>query len=169
MDIVSKNFDCVVIGSSAGGIDALTTLFTNFPGHFPIPIVIVQHIARGLDLDFYLPVFLNERTDLTVKEAEEKEKIRLGHVYVAPPGYHLIIERDKTLSLSLEVPACYSIPGIDVLFETAADAFRNRLIGIVLTGASADGSEGLKKIKEMGGYTIVQNPLEAKSPIMPES
>jgi two-component system chemotaxis response regulator CheB len=104
---------------------------------------------------------------LKIKYAEDKEKIRKGCVYIAPPDYHLLIEDDRTFSLSVDAPVNYSRPSIDVLFESASDVFSEHIIGIILTGANSDGSLGLKRIKERGGLTIVQSPQSAEYPVMP--
>jgi two-component system chemotaxis response regulator CheB len=128
---------------------------------------VVQHRLPAPD-DF-LAFSLNESCQLTVKEADEKELIKPGCVYIAPANYHLLVERDKTLSLSVEAKVCYSRPSIDVLFETAAEVYLSGLIGIILTGANNDGTAGLKKIKEKGGLTIAQNPATAESALMPRS
>ena len=112
---------------------------------------------------------LNESCPLTVKEADEKEPIKPGFVYIAPANYHLLVEQNKTLSLSIDSKVCYSRPSIDVLFETAAEAYLSGLIGIILTGANDDGTIGLKKIKEKGGLTIAQDPATAESGVMPLS
>ena len=104
-----------------------------------------------------------------VKEAEEKDPIKPGHVYVAPANYHLLVERDQTMSLSVDAKVCYSRPSIDVLFETAAEVYRSGLVGVILTGASDDGTAGLKRIKEQGGLTIAQDPATAEYAVMPRS
>ncbi|MBF0518165.1 MAG: chemotaxis protein CheB, partial [Nitrospirae bacterium] len=111
--------------------------------------------------------FFSKIVRLKVKYAEDKEKIQNGFIYIAPPDYHLLIEDDKTFSLSVDPRVNYSRPSIDVLFETAADAFTKHCFGIILTGANSDGSVGLKRIKERGGTTIVQNPESAQYPAMP--
>jgi two-component system, chemotaxis family, protein-glutamate methylesterase/glutaminase len=160
-------FECVAIGASAGGLQALRTLLSGLPAAFPIPIVIVQHVGpRG---DFYLSEVLDRATAIAVKEAEDKELMHSQTAYVAPAGYHLLVERDGTLSLSVDEKVNFCRPAIDPLFESAADAFGQGLIGIVLTGANADGAKGLVRIKEKGGYAIVQDPRSAESPCMPQA
>ncbi len=158
-------FEVIVIGSSAGGLNALKYIITNLSDNFNIPIIIVQHIAPNFDSRF--PDLLNNKTGQIVKEVEEKEKIKKGFIYFAPPNYHILIEKDKSFSLSCEEKRNYSRPSIDILFESAAEIYFEKLIGIILTGANRDGAEGLKKIKEFGGFTIVQNPKEALSSTMP--
>ncbi len=158
-------YNAVVIGASAGGFHALGKLIPKFPKEFSIPIFIVQHTSPASDN--YLAKFLNKLSNLKVKEADEKEEIRSGYVYIAPPNYHLLIEEDHTISLSTEEKKNYSRPSIDILFETAAIAYGNGLIGVVLTGANNDGAEGLFAIKNAGGYCIVQKPKDAEVETMP--
>jgi two-component system, chemotaxis family, protein-glutamate methylesterase/glutaminase len=161
------DYKAVVIGASVGGVKALQNVLAPLPADFALPILVVQH--RMPAPDDFLVFSLSESCRLTVKEADEKESIKPGHVYVAPANYHLLVERDETLSLSVDARVCYSRPSIDVLFETAAEVYRSGLIGIVLTGANHDGTAGLKKIKEKGGLTIVQDPATAESSYMPRS
>ncbi len=158
-------YKAVVIGASAGGMYAIKTLLASLPGNFRIPIIIVQHLAP--DSDNYLVEFLDKNTGLTVKEADEKEVVKGGFVYVCPPNYHILVEENMSISLSADEKVNYSRPSIDVLFYSAADAFQESLIGIVLTGANDDGARGLFYIKKKGGLGIVQNPSEAESPQMP--
>jgi two-component system chemotaxis response regulator CheB len=160
-------YKAIVIGSSAGGINALTKVLSVLPADFSLPIVIVQHLHP--ESGHHLPHILGTKSALKIKQADEKELIKKGWVYLAPPNYHLLIEEDFTFSLSLESPVNYSRPSIDVLFESAVYAYRQHLIGIILTGANHDGSLGLKKIKEMGGFTIVQDPKTAEADAMPKS
>ncbi len=158
-------YKAVVMGSSAGGINALKVILPAIPADFPVPIFIVQHISALSDN--YMAKFLNNLSKIRVKEADEKEKIEASTAYIAPPNYHLLVEEDFTLSLSVEEKINYSRPSIDITFETSALAYGRQLVGIVLTGANSDGSKGLLTVKQHGGYTIVQNPLEAESNIMP--
>ncbi|MCK5716810.1 MAG: chemotaxis protein CheB [Thiomargarita sp.] len=160
-------FEAVVIGSSAGGIKALSTLLSALPKDFPLPIIIVQHLYPHSVSR--LAQILEKKSYLSIKEADEKEKIVGGMVYIAPPNYHLLIEEDRTLSLSVEGPVNYSRPSVDVLFASAAFAYNNRLIGIILTGANNDGNFGVKQIKERGGYIIVQDPVTAEADSMPKA
>ncbi|OQW93185.1 MAG: chemotaxis protein CheB [Beggiatoa sp. IS2] len=162
-----QQFTAVVMGSSAGGIKALSTVLESLPRNFPLPIVIVQHLHPNSN--GYLVHILGAKCTLMVKQAEEKEHIKSGIVYLAPPNYHLLIEEDRTFSLSLEERVNFSRPSIDVLFESAVYAYRHQLIGVILTGANSDGSLGLKKIKQVGGYAIVQDPDTAEADAMPRS
>jgi len=160
-----SKYKLVVIGSSAGGLSALEKLLTPLPAGFSMPVVAVQHVSPHSEN--YMTTYLNEKCNLTVKEADEKELLKAGVVYIAPPNFHVLIEEDHTISLSVEEKVNFSRPSIDVLFETAADVFRNKVIGIVLTGGNQDGALGLKAIKDHGGLTIVQSPDEAHVDIMP--
>ena len=161
------DYEVIVIGVSAGGMKALRKIIPKLPLNFPSPIAIVQHLYPHSD-DF-LVTDLNERSKLTVKQADEKEKLKPGFVYFAPSNYHLLIENDKTFSLSVNDLVNFARPAIDVLFETAAEAFKEKTLGIVLTGANHDGSQGAKKIKEYGGLVIVQDPESAEADIMPRA
>ncbi len=163
----SKKYQAIVIGSSAGGIQALATVLSPLPKDFPLPIIIVQHLHPNSNS--YLSRILQHHTQLQVKQADEKELILNSWVYIAPPGYHLLIEENRTFSLSIDKPVKYARPSVDVLFETAAYAYQEHLIGIILTGANNDGCDGVKKIKNMGGYIIVQDPKTAVASSMPEA
>jgi len=166
-NITCRNYEAVAIGTSAGGMRALERLFSQMNNNCSLAFVVVQHVSPGSD-DYYIQ-YLNEKSNLTIKQADEKESIQKGHVYVAPPDYHLLVEEDKTLSLSIDRKINYSRPSIDLMFETAAFAYESSLIGIVLTGANKDGSMGLKKIKGSGGITIVQDPKTAEVSMMPQA
>lgn len=164
---ISHCFEAVVIGASAGGIKAINHVLAPLPNDFPLPIIIAQHLHPHSD--GYLIHILQEKCRLQVKQADEKEKINPGWVYIAPPNYHLLVEEDRTFSLSLEAPVNFSRPAIDVLFETTANAYQQTLIGIILTGANNDGSQGLRMVKQLGGYAIVENPKTAYVAIMPNA
>ena len=160
-------FDAVVIGASSGGIEVLNTLLPRLPPGFPAAVLIVQHI-RG-DSRSRLHELFEKQCPLTVCEAADKQPIEPGTVYFAPPDYHLLVESDYSCALSVDDPVRYSRPSIDVLFETAAWAYRRRVLGILLTGANDDGSEGLAVIREAGGTTWAQLPSSARAPTMPLS
>jgi len=160
-------YDAVVIGVSAGGFHALRTVIPALRAGFPTPVLVVQHISPHAD-DF-LARSLDQESRVGVKEAEEKERAQPGWVYIAPPNYHLLVELDGTLSLSIENRINYSRPSIDVLFEAAADAWGAKCIGVVLTGANDDGSRGLLAIKRRGGLAIVQDPATAEVDAMPRA
>lgn len=157
----------VVIGVSAGALEALSTILPALPADYPLPIVIVVHLPPNKNSLF--AELLDSKCSLRVCEAEDKEPLLAGTVYIAPPGYHLLVEMDRTLSLSTEEEILYSRPSIDVLFETAADAFGEQLIGVVLTGANEDGARGLRAIVDSGGKAIVQRPDTAMAMMMPQS
>lgn len=161
------DYEAIVIGASAGGLNALQEVLAPLPADFTLPILVVQH--RLPVPDDFLAFSLNASCPLMVKEADDKESIKPGYVYMAPADYHLLVERDRTLSLSVDAKVCYSRPSIDVLFETAAEAYLSGLVGIILTGANNDGTAGLKKVKEKGGLTIAQNPATAEAAVMPRS
>jgi two-component system chemotaxis response regulator CheB len=160
-------YQTVVMGVSAGGMAALNTILPELPGNFPLAVIIVQHTHPTSD-DF-LARYLDEQCTVDVKEADEKEKILPGVVYLAPPNYHLLVEHDKTLSFSTELPVNFARPSIDVLFETAAEAYGEKVVGVILTGANHDGSQGLSTIKKAGGLVVVQDPETAEVDAMPRS
>jgi two-component system chemotaxis response regulator CheB len=160
-------YQAVVIGVSAGGMEALITILPELPCDFPLSVIIVQHTHPTSD-DF-LARYLDERCCVKVKQADEKEKVLPGVVYLAPANYHLLVETDKTLSLSTELPVSFARPSIDVLFETVADAYGEKAVGVILTGANHDGSQGLLKIKKAGGLAVVQDPETAEAVAMPQA
>jgi two-component system chemotaxis response regulator CheB len=160
-------YDAIVIGTSAGGLDALGIILPNIDARLPVPILIVQHISASSDS--FIVTYFDRLCSLTVKEAEEKELLQPGVIYFAPPDYHVLVEEDRTISLSNEEKVNYSRPSIDVLFETASWAFGSRLIGIILTGANWDGAAGSELIKKAGGLVIIQDPKTAAVARMPES
>lgn len=157
----------VVIGTSLGGVEALTHVLGALPKEYRPPIIVVQHLSPQSG-DFWIK-YIGDRCSLTIKEAEEKELICPNMIYVAPANYHLLVEEDRTFSLGAGEKVNFSRPSIDVLFETAADAFGEHLVGVVLTGASVDGTNGLLKIKKCGGTTVVQDPETAEAKLMPTS
>lgn len=160
-------YQAIVIGASTGGFGAVGDLLAVLPWDIKVPIIVVQHLSPYSD-DF-MAKHLNEICSIEVKEADEKEKLRAGCAYIAPANYHLLVEKDRTLSLTVEPRVNYSRPSIDVLFESAADVFGCGLIGVVLTGANSDGGKGLKRIKDMGGLAIVQDPESAEASTMPKA
>lgn len=162
-----KEVELIVIGCSAGGLKALCILLDDLRLLRPIPLVIVQH--RTDDNGELLEEVLSRKINQEVRQASEKETLAPGGIYTAPPGYHLLIEKDGTFSLSYDPPVNFSRPSIDVLFESAAWVYQDRLLGILLTGASSDGAFGIKAIKEAGGITLIQHPKEADYPTMPLS
>lgn len=160
-------YEAIVIGVSAGGFQALKILLPALSATFPLPIAIVQHISERSD--GFMMEHLNQLSKITVKEAENKEPLCPGFAYFAPPGYHLLVEPDHSFSLSIDERVNYACPSIDVLFESAAEVYGKTLIGVVLTGANADGAHGIRTIKACGGLAIVQNPEDAECPTMPKA
>lgn len=157
----------VVIGASAGALEALSAILPALPDTFGLPLIVVVHIPP--DKRSVLASLFRAKCRIKVLEAEDKEPIEGGTVYFAPPDYHLLVETNGTLSLSNDKPVLFSRPSIDVLFESAADAFGASLIGIILSGANEDGARGLSAICMAGGAAIVQSPAEAFAPAMPQA
>ena len=164
---VNSRYEAVAIGVSTGGLEALKRILPRLPKNFNMPMFIVSHIHKTSD-DF-MARHLNEISRLWVKQAEDKETIKPAVVYMAPPDYHLLIEWDCTIALSTSERVNYTRPSIDVLFETAADVYGEKLIGIILTGANKDGSNGVRKIKATGGFVVVQDPKTAEIDTMPKA
>ncbi|MFL6607293.1 chemotaxis protein CheB [Pseudomonas brassicacearum] len=159
--------EAIVVGASAGGVEALLNVFSPLRQGFGVPILVVLHLPD--ERHSQLAQVFRHRLAIPVEEARDKQDIVPGTLYVATPGYHLSIEADRSLSLSLEEPVHHSRPSIDVLFESAADVYGRHLLAVVLTGANSDGARGLAKVKALGGITIVQDPEEAQVPTMPEA
>ena len=157
-------YSVVVVGTSWGGLAALSTLLHGLPGDFSLPIVVVQH--RGKDSERLLSELLQDTTDLNVCEIEDKEPLTPGTVHIAPANYHVLIEEGH-LSLNTDDMVRFSRPSIDVMFMSAADTYGARAVGVVLTGANEDGSRGLAQIARRGGVALVQDPKTAEIPIMP--
>lgn len=160
-------YEAVVIGTSAGGLYALSPILEALPAAYPLPVMVVQH--RSKDEKTLLEEVLSQKCAVSIKQADEKEKIEGGIVYFAPPDYHLLIERNRTFSLSSDPKVNFSRPAIDVLFETAAGVYKQKLLAIILTGANQDGAAGIKRVKQLGGLTIAQNPVTAQYPVMPQA
>ena len=165
--MVKNRVEAIVMGGSSGALEALSTLLPALPEPCAVPVAIVVHLPPARPS--HLPEVLGARTPLPVREAEDKEPIAAGTVYVAPPNYHLLVERSKTFALSADEAVLFSRPAIDVLFESAADAYGERLVGIVLSGASADGARGLSAVKQRGGIAVVQSPDASPAPEMPRA
>jgi two-component system chemotaxis response regulator CheB len=165
-DAPGVGYDLVVVGTSWGGLAALKTLVGALPASFRMAVTLVQH--RHKDSDHVLRALLQERSPLTVCEVEDKMPLEEGHIYVAPPDYHTLIEPGH-FALSTEAPVRFSRPSIDVTFNSAADAYGHRVVGVILTGANADGASGLSRISELGGLALIQDPKTAESPTMPDA
>jgi two-component system chemotaxis response regulator CheB len=161
------DYELIAVGTSWGGLQALSLLLETLPVEVEQPIVVAQH--RSVEsADGGLGFLLSQHTRRVVRDAEDKDRIEPGHVYLAPPDYHLLVERGW-LALSTEGLVQYARPSVDVLFESAADAYRERAIGIILTGANNDGAHGLRRIKELGGVAIVQDPRTSERRAMPDA
>jgi len=157
--------EAIVIGGSAGAFSALKVLVPALPPALAVPVLVVIHLPP--DRPSAIAEVFQQEALRRVKEADDKEPLVAGTVYFAPPAYHLLIETDRTLSLSADDPVHHSRPSIDVLFESAADAFGGGLLAVVLSGANEDGARGLKAVVDAGGQAIVQDPADAEHPLMP--
>lgn len=157
----------VVIGASAGGVEALSVLLPALPARLRAAVFIVVHQRR--ERPSLLADLFAGRCRLPVREAEDKEAVAPGTVYFAPPDYHLLLEDGPSIALSADALVHYSRPSIDVLFESASDVYAERLMGIVLTGGNSDGAEGLAAVRRAGGLTVVQDPQSAQAAMMPTS
>lgn len=160
-----RRFEAAVIGASAGGVAALMEILPGVPRGVPVPVVVVVHMLRGRSSQ--MSGLFASRLAVPVHEASDKEDVAPGAVYFAPADYHLSLENDGTFSLSNEPLHIFSRPAIDFAMQSAADAYGPALVGILLTGASHDGAAGLAAIGAAGGLTVVQDPHEAQSPLMP--
>lgn len=162
-----RQVSAIVIGASAGATEALSVLLPALPAGFHAAVLVVVHVPPSKEN--LLPELFDRRCMLRVKEAEDKEPISPGQVYFGAPNYHLLVEPNRRLSLSSDEPVMYSRPSIDVLFESAADAYGEELLAVVLTGANADGARGARAIREKGGRVLVQAPSTAQAREMPEA
>jgi len=156
----------IAVGASLGGLDACQTLLRGLPPAFACPIAIVQH--RRPEVDGRLVELLNGRSSLPVVEPDDKERIEPGHVYLAPPNYHLVVE-DGFFSLSLDAPVLFARPSIDVLFESVADSYGPAAVAVMLTSSNDDGASGAHAVKAAGGRVIIQDPATAKAPEAPRA
>lgn len=160
-----NELSAVVIGASAGGVEALGWVLPAFRRDAGVAVLVVVHLPR--ERPSKLAEIFAPKSSLTVVEADDKEPISPGTIYFAPPDYHLLIDIGPQISLSSDELVHYSRPSIDVLFESAADIYRQRLLGIVLTGANDDGAAGLAAVARAGGRTLVQDPTSASASAMP--
>ena len=163
----ASRVEAIVIGASAGGVEALLNIFGKLGPGFALPIIVVLHLPEQRRSQ--LVEVIARRVAMPVVEALDKAAIEAGTLYLAAPGYHLSVEQDRSLSLSLEERLHYSRPAIDYLFESAADAFGPALVAVLLTGANQDGARGLAQVKRLGGLTVVQDPAEAQVATMPDA
>ncbi|EUB84776.1 chemotaxis protein CheB [Pseudomonas sp. GM30] len=159
--------EAIVVGASAGGVEALLTLLAPLRLGYVLPIIVVLHLPE--ERRSQLAEVFARRLMLPVEEASDKQDIAPGTVYFATPGYHLSVEQDRSLSLSLEDRVHHSRPAIDYLFESAADVYGETLAAVLLTGANHDGARGLAQVKRRGGLTIVQDPQDAQVATMPQA
>ena len=162
----SADFEAVVMGGSAGGFKAFSAIVDALPVDFSLPVLLVQHLHR--DDDGAFAGHLDAASQLPVIEPCDKEPIVGGHVYIAPAGYHILVEQNGTIALSTEEKVNWSRPSIDVLFESAARKWGERVIAVILSGTSSDGTAGIRAIKAGGGLTIAQMPDSAEYPFMPQ-
>lgn len=158
-------YELICIGASWGGLRAIVRLLADIPADIDTPIVIAQHRDAQ---ESALADFISRHTTRKVVDAGDKQSLERGHVYIAPADYHLLVERGS-LALSLEGRVQYARPSIDVLFESAADAYGPNVIGVILTGANEDGAAGLARIKRFGGVAVIQDPAEAERSAMPQA
>lgn len=163
--MTGRGLRLVAVGASWGGLEALGKLLSGLRPGFSVPVAIVQH-RSALTPDGAMQQYLSARCLMPVIEAEDKEPLDRGRVYLGPPDYHLLVEEGQ-LSLSLDAPVAYSRPSVDVLFETAAESYGAGTAAVVLTGANSDGSAGAVRVREAGGVVLVQDPAEAERPEMP--
>jgi len=163
----ARRYSAVVVGASAGGLVALSKILERLPADFALPILLAQHIHASDE--GRLARHLDASSTLTVVEPFDKEPIQPGHVYVAPANYHMLVEQNGTIALSVDPRVNWSRPSIDVLFESAAHAWGARLIAIMLSGANQDGADGMREIKARGGLLVAQDPAGAEHPVMPQA
>lgn len=161
------NQQLVVVGASSGGLDALLTLLAALSPEYCLPLLVVLH--QRANRESGVPAMLARHTHLQVLEVEDKLSISSGHLYVAPPNYHVLIEKEKLLSLSIEPPVNYCRPSIDVTLDSAAFVYRERLVACVLSGANQDGADGAREVKRRGGRVFVQDTAEAQVSTMPQA
>ncbi len=163
---MNRHCEALIIGGSAGSLDVLLKVLPELDAYLPFPIILVLHRKSGKDN--LLTDLLTNKTKLLVKELEEKEEIKPCTVYITPPNYHLLIEKDKTFSLDASEKVNFSRPSIDVTFESAAEVYQDQLVCLLLSGSNNDGTYGLQKVKEHGGITLIQDPASAVVAHMPE-
>lgn len=166
-DLLRGRVDAIVVGASAGGVEALSALLGALPARLDAAVLVVLHLPRGRRS--LLAEIFGPRCAVPVVEAGDKDPVRPGTVYLAPPDYHLLVDAGPCTALTVDAPVNYSRPSIDVLFESAADLWGRRLAGVVLTGANQDGAEGLAAVRRAGGITLVQDPADAQAPLMPSA
>lgn len=164
---LAHRIDAVVIGASAGGVEVLSVLLPALPDTLRAPVFVVVH--QPPDRRSVLTEIFRRKCVLPVREAEDKEPVEPGTVYFAPPNYHLLIDRGPSLALSIDELVQFSRPSIDVLFQSAAEVYGRRLLGVILTGWNEDGASGLLSVRHARGVTVVQDPATAEAPVMPQA
>ena len=162
--MTSDGIRAIVIGASAGAVQALSHILPSLPAAYPLPLLVVVHVPAAPS---GLVALFGAKSRIRVREPEDKEPVDAGTVYFAPPGYHMLVEDARSIALSMDEPVLFSRPSIDILFESAADSFGAGLVGVVLTGANEDGANGAAAIGAAGGAVLVQNPAEAFAGAMP--
>jgi two-component system chemotaxis response regulator CheB len=160
------NEKLIIIGGSAGSLQTMLEILTTLRPNYPFPILLVMH--RHVSNDSILEELLSMKSGLIAREIEEKEPINPGHIYISPADYHVLIENNESFSLDMSEKIHFSRPSLDVVFRSAADVFGSRVVAFVLSGANADGAQGLSYIKQKGGMVVVQEPLDAMVAYMPE-
>lgn len=161
-----KHCEALIIGGSAGSLNVIISILPSIKSVLSFAIIVVLHRKAGKDL---LSELLASKTEMAVKEIDEKEKIKPSHIYIAPPNYHLLIEEDRTFSLDASEKVNFSRPAIDVTFQSAAEVFKNNLVCLLLSGANSDGTDGLIKVKKNGGTVLIQDPSTAAVSYMPQN
>jgi two-component system chemotaxis response regulator CheB len=164
---LKRNYKAVVIGGSAGSFQVLCQILNQVPLDFPLPIIICSHRLKDIKHGFVEALALSSLKK--IEEPDDKDKVKAGHVYLAPANYHMSIELGNTFALSTEEMIHSSRPSIDITFDSAAYTFKEKMIGIILTGANRDGAAGLNKVKKTGALTIVQDPKDSAVSTMPEA
>ncbi len=167
MSPAGRRIQAVAMGASWGGLDAFSRLLGGLPEALPVPIVLVQHQRH--DAGEKLPALLSRRTALEVVSPEDRDVLEPGRVYVAPPGYHMLVDAARRVCFSMGPPVHYSRPAIDELFFSAGYVYGSGLLGVLMTGANNDGAAGLRYIRMRGGITLVQDPATAEAAAMPAS
>ena len=163
---MTGDVQAVVIGASAGAVQALSTILPRLPVTYPLPVLVVVHVPADPS---GLVALFRAKCQIRVREPEDKEPIVPGTVYIAPPAYHMLIEGDRSIALSMDEPVLFSRPSIDILFESAADSYGGALVGVVLTGANEDGAQGAAAIAGVGGSVLVEDPETAFAAAMPRA
>ena len=161
------NYKAVIIGGSAGSFQIVTRILNSLNPNFPVPILLCLHRLKHVRSGFVEALSL--KANIPVTEPYDKEQLKAGHAYLAPANYHMFLELANRVALSTDEPVNHSRPSIDLSFITAANAYRDKLVGIILSGANRDGAFGLKKVADNGGVTIVQDPTESEVKTMPEA